>query len=504
MNILRGLGTFILSFLLFLSLTVFGMVFLLHSTLLNPDFVTTELNRLNIASLLTEAIEESGQGQGGLSQELKTSLLNTATKLEPVLKKQANAAIYPIYDYLRGERPELQLDIVIGNTVASNDFLITVIDNLDTASLVKGIIAESDSEEPGGLPKELTTAVTNILTKLEPQLKKEVSAAISPINDYLWERRQDLSLAVVLSDTVLRTDFVVSIINEVDIAALTRNYISSQLNEAVPIDTPEVTEYLTRSLDEIITKLEPWLKQQLSIAAGPCLDYLLGKTQTVNVTISVAPALTVVKDTLKDDFMASPPAEVMGVSRAKQEQYFDNLFAQFSSNLPSTFTFDEKLLASTRDEMAQALAQAEEQLFEARDKLAQGLAEAEAPLAQAREYIGYFQTGYYLLIALMVVLVAGIFLVNWNVSKAALALGIDLTLYGVLELAGVIFARTFIPMKLLPNMPDIPASLETWLNGLFKDLLAPLQLLSIVIIVIGIALIVASFFFKRKVTEAQE
>lgn len=500
MNFLKGLGTGVLSFILFLLLTVFSIAFMLHGTVLNPDFITTELNKFDIVSLLNETIKESGQGQSDLSQEMKTSLLNTTTKLEPALKQQVSAVIYLIYDYLRGKSQEPRLANVLSDTIASNDFLVTVINDLDTASLVKEIIAEDDSQKPGGFSKELTTAVVNTLTKLEPQLKKEVGAAISPINDYLWGKRQDLSLADVLSNTVLRPDFVVSVVNEVDIAELTTDNISSRLMEAIPQDAPEVTEYLTRSLDEIITSLEPWLKQQVTIAAGPSLDYLLGKSQTVNVTISTEPALVVVKDTLKDVFLSSPPSEVAGMSRVVQEQYFDDIFAQFYSNLPSAFTFDEKLLGSTRDNVAKLLAQGEEQLSKLRDNITKGLANAEDPLAQVRKYVGYFQTYYYWLIALMIVLAALIFLVNMNIRVTARSLGINLCLFGALDLAGIIIAKALPLMQWVQDAfkNDIPASLDSWLNGLINDVTSIALPLTIGILVVGVALLVVSFIVPKE------
>jgi len=47
-----------LSFLLFLSLSVFGLAFAMNRTVLNPDFVISELDRLDVSSLAEEVLRE--------------------------------------------------------------------------------------------------------------------------------------------------------------------------------------------------------------------------------------------------------------------------------------------------------------------------------------------------------------------------------------------------------------------------------------------------------------
>ena len=119
-------------------------------------------------------------------------------------------------------------------------------------------------------------------------------------------------------------------------------------------------------------------------------------------------------------------------------------------------------------------------------------------LLAVREYIGYFQAGYYWLSAFMVLLAAGIFLINWNIKVAARALGIDLIVFGVLDIAGVIAARLINPLEYIP---DFPSSLETMLTGLYNDVLSIMLWFSIGVLIVGIALLVASFFFKRRASE---
>jgi hypothetical protein len=341
-------------------------------------------------------------------------------------------------------------------------------------------------------------------------------------------------MAFLFHSTVLNPDFVADQVDKMDIPGLAREITEEQIAG----ELPEEAEFLIDPLLDIVDEQEPWLKAQARHAISTGYDFLLGKTDTLEITIeleSLKASLNrdrlwedlnerisswlpiIVRDELRpyleenlhvyarqipkeylppeiaglpdeqllrylDDYLEDideqittqgTVPELSGLLEALVKPFFDQYYDEFIGEMPSEYVIDEEAIP----------------------------AEVMEQLLLAREYIGYFQTGYYLLIVFMVVLAAVIFLVNWNVSKAALALGIDLTLYGVLELAGVIFARTF---NFMQFVPDIPASMETWLNGLLKDILAPLQLFSIIILVIGIALIVASFFIRRGAAEGED
>ena len=99
MKVLKGFGVGILSFLLFLSLSVFGMAFMLNSTLLNPDFVAAQVDRIDVSALVQEIAEEQVGGQ--LSEEmsfLKEAIYGVIDDQKPLLKEQLNSAIYTGYD----------------------------------------------------------------------------------------------------------------------------------------------------------------------------------------------------------------------------------------------------------------------------------------------------------------------------------------------------------------------------------------------------------------------
>jgi len=88
-----------LSFLLFCSLSVFGATFAMNRTILNPDFVIAQIDRLDVSSL----VEEVAGGQFPLGQ--------IPADLEPWIREQTHTVVYAGYDYLLGKSERLSVVI---------------------------------------------------------------------------------------------------------------------------------------------------------------------------------------------------------------------------------------------------------------------------------------------------------------------------------------------------------------------------------------------------------
>jgi len=113
MKFLKGLALGLLGFLLFLSLVVFGLALTINQTILNPDFVVSEVNKLDISSLAGEFISEQiPSGQIPQGEQLMTEVLDdTIADLEPWIKEQVTDVVHSGYDYLLGESQSLSLVI---------------------------------------------------------------------------------------------------------------------------------------------------------------------------------------------------------------------------------------------------------------------------------------------------------------------------------------------------------------------------------------------------------
>ena len=138
LSFLKALTLGLLSFLLFLSISIFGLAFTLDRTVLNPGFLTSELDRLDISSILEETIDEQITSED-LPQGLKTALVNSTRRLEPLLKEEIGIIIDHVYDYLLGRNDSPDMRQVLRTTFLNSEFMAAFIDELDLPSLTDEI-----------------------------------------------------------------------------------------------------------------------------------------------------------------------------------------------------------------------------------------------------------------------------------------------------------------------------------------------------------------------------
>ena len=201
MKYLKGLVLGISGSLLFLSLSVFGLAFTVDQTVLNPRFLTRELDRLDVSLLVEETISEQSATED-FPEELQSALFNTIDRLEPLVKEEISAASYPVYDYMRGKSDNLDLATTLRNTLFDPDFIVAIIDEIDTPALVDEILNEQVSADD--FPVALKIALIDTIIKLEPLIKEQVIPVADPLFDYLLGQSQSLDLIPVLRDTAIQ------------------------------------------------------------------------------------------------------------------------------------------------------------------------------------------------------------------------------------------------------------------------------------------------------------
>jgi len=268
-----------------------------------------------------------------------------------------------------------------------------------------------------------------------------------------------------LRSTLLDPDFVVAQVEKLDVTALAEEAIDFQQGGQMPLEAA----FLEEALYSTIAENEPYLKEQASVAIRSGYDYLLGKSDRLNMVISLEPVKEDLKDRLWQTFQQnkeSLPPEVAALPPEMLEQYFEEFYRQFETEMPSEFVIDEGSIPPDMMGVVNML----------------------------RENVRNMETAYYGLMALMVVLVAGIILLHRSVKGATRELGITFLIYGIIEYAGVWATQRYLPS--LP-MPDMPPSLQAWLNGFINDLIAPMQVLGIGLIVGGAVLIIVSIVYPR-------
>jgi hypothetical protein len=161
MNFLKGFGLAILSLLLFLSLSVFGLVLTLNQTFLNPDFIVSQVDRLDIPSLAEDMLSQEVHPEAELlmGETLDEVVNDTIADLEPWMKEQARDGIYSFYDYLEGRSQSLSL------TVSLEPVKESLRDNLREAVL------QSPPPELAGLPPAM---IEQYLDEYYQQISQEI------------------------------------------------------------------------------------------------------------------------------------------------------------------------------------------------------------------------------------------------------------------------------------------------------------------------------------------
>ena len=133
-----------------------------------------------------------------------------------------------------------------------------------------------------------------------------------------------------------------------------------------------------------------------------------------------------------------------------------------------------------------------------RTQISSGLTSAKQALDQARSYLRYFDIVFWGLIGLTILLIAGIILINRQVKASTRQIGIISLIYGIVELVGILVAKSLIQPQLAQL--NLPANLPTLLPQFLDDIVRPLQIFSLTILIVGIVLIIISHAYKRRQT----
>jgi len=286
-------------------------------------------------------------------------------------------------------------------------------------------------------------------------------AAIVFLGFLLFVSLSVFGLMFTANRTFLNPDFVVSHLDRLDMSSLAREMLIGQI--------PEEMGFMAEHLDDMVTDLEPWTREQVKNAVYAGYDYLLGKSESLSLVIDMEPMKESLRDSAWQAFLESPPPELAGVPPALAEPYFDEYYRQFSEQIPPTIEIDESVIGP----------------------------EVMGNLEQTRRYIGYLQIAYRVAIWATIAIVVGlVFLHRRQVKGATRSIGIPCLTCGISTYVSTVVIKYFAGMQVAQF--GLPAQLQAWLPQFINDALAPMQMFGIVLMVVGTALLIVSFVYKRR------
>lgn len=346
----------------------------------------------------------------------------------------------------------------------------------------------------------------------------------------------------MVKSTVLNPDFIAGRVDQTDITQLASDFSDEYLIEEIPEDM----RFFKDVVYEVIADHEPWLKEQFSSAAHKGYNYLLKKTDTLEISIPLEDLKESARDSLWLHFMEKLPEWIASPDdEGLKNLIYDNIY-EFVEGIPAGYLPDEysslneaqlrvyvdlyfedieeqitdghlppSLEAEIEDALLPYFNQYYDEIVEdvpseivinehniiiSEDNIISLDTEA---LETVRKWVGVFNAVYYVLIALMVLLIAGIVLSYWNIKKSTRSIAKTFLIYGISEFVAVMLARYLVP-GFLPT-GDLPVSFQDLITDTYASVLSPLLWFSVGMMIAGAALLAFSIFYRRvQVAEVED
>jgi hypothetical protein len=495
---MKTLGIVLLSFLLFILLSVFGLAFTINQIALTPGFITGVIHDIDFSQTTRDMLEQQElTSDEPLSSELVDIIIDTLDKIEPVLKENINIAVRDTYDYVLGKANAPNLKDTLGDSFMNAQFVDSVLEKIDLSQIVDEVMKEQT--QSSGEPEDtLEKSLLETFDKLEPTIKKQVVAASDPIFKYLLGQTQTINLKNVLRQNVLNKEFLTEMIKALDITSITKDMVGDQLD----MELPQGIKLSSGEVDQIIVAIEPALKTGMISASDPIADYLLGIRSSVRITIPWDTATVSTKSIVKQAFLRQLPPELATATTAQIDQAYDIYWASAQSSIPTNFDLDSSTFG---EDMSQSiddmLASVQDGLASARDGINDASINMEEALNEARPYIRMFQMAYWGLIALILLVIGGIILIHRSVRGATRDLGINFLVYGAINLVGILILKNTIGKPEFIQRfveGDIPDSTFDIISPVIQRLTQPLFVFTLACTIIGVALLVVSFVYPKR------
>ena len=266
---------------------------------------------------------------------------------------------------------------------------------------------------------------------------------------------------ITLENTMLNPAFIISEMEKLDAYSIIADEISLQLKDQLPTEVPYVEEII----DETITELEPWLREQVNLVIYDGFSYLKGE-QELHIIIPLEEVRERIKENVNDIVLESLPPELEGIPQEMVQFFLSQVFIEIDNQIPKQIEINETLLGT----------------------------EITAQLHQAQQVVGYIEIGDIILISLVILLILFIALLRrWRLKSIALYSGVPFIVAGTSTLIATLFARSLI-LRVLPA--ELPREITSFLPVLVGDIISPLRTYSLVILAIGIVLLVLSVILK--------
>ena len=198
MMIIRAIVNILLSVILFICLLAIGVAVTASATALNPHFITSQIDKLDITGIFTEKAVPELQKTDELAQypEVIASLQSAVGKSSPAIKSAVDKAVSDIYAYLIHGQP-LDLKTTLRSSLMDPALATSIISQVDFSPYINQVLVDNLPDlNIGGVDLDPTPYLPTVDAVVQPYFKSQVALLLPGIYDYILGDSQTLDLKV--------------------------------------------------------------------------------------------------------------------------------------------------------------------------------------------------------------------------------------------------------------------------------------------------------------------
>lgn len=203
MGFLRAVGLGIIGFVLFAALLLTGVGLTVQLTLLNPSFINNQVEKLDVAELLTEEVVASGAIRD-MPDAVRLFLDEELPEYSGELKQAAVGAVDRFYDYILGRSDTLDLPQALGETVFDPQLVYSLADRLDWADLAEEMMLRNLGTDLSPTFSYLTDYIGDAMVKLDGWFHDTLREVVPAFQQYMLGQSDELHYYIDLDEEPYR------------------------------------------------------------------------------------------------------------------------------------------------------------------------------------------------------------------------------------------------------------------------------------------------------------
>jgi hypothetical protein len=258
----------------------------LAGSFFNSDFVNAMTENLDLPQIVDTLLTEQSTSWTPEDEALKTSIISTVTKLEPVIKQNFTSASTPIFQYFLGETETINLPAIFRQYILNKTIITEIVNYFDVKPVVKDFLgSELDFTLPGGIALNISE-IDQIVAAIEPSIKNSLISAADLVADFLLGIRPNFNITVhwdisaakpIVKQAFLRqlpADLSDATGAQIDLAfeiywAAARSSIPSNFT----IDSTIFSADLSQSIDDILSSAQESLTDVRTVINDASIEY---------------------------------------------------------------------------------------------------------------------------------------------------------------------------------------------------------------------------------------